>query len=368
MIKICKSVGIITYHFAVNYGARLQAFALQKYLSTQGLQVSIINYLPIRSNYDILRICLPVNPANVFNSFNNILKIKKFNDKKVVLNVGKVYRTLAALKHNPPEHETYVSGSDQVWNPNCSPNNDIRPYLLDFGSNNSKRLAYAVSLGNCPEAVFENTKLWSPLTRMDSISVREADSVSKIQSLSKKDVQVCVDPTMLFSKSDYHKFFGIGEGFSENRFVAYFLNPRPLEVIPLLKKFHLSGFFVTQIFGGSFISSDRSDRVVPSPSGWVKYISESDGVITNSFHGVVFSIILNKRFLFLSLVGQEHKKNIRVTHLLKLLNLQERVVNCGNLEESVSVMMKPIKWAAVNKIVEELRLDSKQFLSVSLSL
>jgi len=203
----CTSIGIITYHFALNYGARLQAFALQKYLEVPGRKVMIINYFPRKAQFDIVRICIPLKISNALNAFNNMIKRHRFKDKNVILNNGRIYRSLSELRTRPPEQEAYICGSDQIWNPNCSPNSDIRPYLLDFGQKDSKRLAYAASLGNCPQAFLEDYSLWSPLSRFNSISVRESDSVPIIKQFSRKEVNVCVDPTMLFSKMDYFRFF-----------------------------------------------------------------------------------------------------------------------------------------------------------------
>ena len=367
MINRCKNVGVMTFHFALNYGARLQAYALQKYLEMQGYNVTVINYLPRRAQFDIARTCVPLKPTNVLTSYYNLIRLNKFKDKIVSLNTSRIYRNLEELRREPPKLDAYICGSDQIWNPNCSPNKDIQPYLLDFGLSNSKRLAYAVSLGNCPEAVLENTDFWSPLNSFNSISVRESDAVSIIQKLSRRKVDVCVDPTMLFAKSDYHRLFNFEKRRDSDRFFAYFLNPNTSEVTRLFQKFQSSGLYITQIFGGSFVRFKTSERIVPAPSGWVKSISEASGVITNSFHGVVFSIIFNKRFLFLSLVGQEAKKNLRVAHLLNLLNLEERMISGQDLGDPVNLMLKPIDWLAVNKRVEQLSLQSKKFLDDALA-
>ena len=167
-------IGIVTFHFASNYGAVLQCYALQEYLTRRGHNVEVINYRP---SYHMVRYAGWKNPFLVarenWKRNKNERKIKRiyiyirgfvrgiilslkqtdgvkyrlfYDFTKKYLNQTQTYRTVKQLRRNPPEDEVYVVGSDQLWNPDFTDFRFDKAYFLDFGAPTTKRLSYAVSM------------------------------------------------------------------------------------------------------------------------------------------------------------------------------------------------------------------------------
>ena len=146
-------IGILTFHWATNYGAILQSYALQTYLIKCGHEVVIIDYKPKKYDLSLYKIFTSRHLLNLRESIKNLEKEKelaKFRSQH--LRLTKRYSSLEELKTNPPQCDIYISGSDQVLNPSFTQYGEGRKspassYYLDFGDSSVKRIGYAVSFG-----------------------------------------------------------------------------------------------------------------------------------------------------------------------------------------------------------------------------
>ena len=168
-------IGIITYWSSSNnYGQQLQCYAFQRYLISQGHDAFLIRYQPINSECNKIKKCIKKmgfhfllsiffkkyklnRKIERLNSVNRLLDVRRnfegFRNSNLRMSAS-IYRSIEELRNNPPIADVYICGSDQIWN-NPLNHKDTAGWYLDFGKEEIKRLAYAVSIGR---DIFENER------------------------------------------------------------------------------------------------------------------------------------------------------------------------------------------------------------------
>jgi hypothetical protein len=343
-------IGIITFHWAINCGAILQAYALQTYLSRMGHEVKIINYIPINTIDCLINSFRTKRvwriPGNIFECLKkssvylNEYQFEKF--RKKYLNLSNLYTSNKILKSNPPHYDVYICGSDQIWNPSLTMSGE-RSYFLDFGGSDIKRIAYAASFG-CKSWKFSR----SLLANFNAISVRENSGRRIVKEMGINDVCVMPDPTLLLEAKDYYKFVSS----VEKGFVFFYILHQDQKVIERVKNY-----------------IEQSNKIVESKNvgieEWLTLIKGSDIVITNSFHGMVFSIIFNKPFIVV--LVEKSGMNDRVFTLLERLGLEDRVIEYYNEEKIEDIMKREIDWERVEKEIDCMRKEALNFFEININ-
>lgn len=358
--KIMK-IGIITQPFHTNYGGILQNYALQQVLKQSGHEVWTIDY----SNF------------SWFNWFDNawrVIVLKLFgyktnfmdtpNERKrknmplrrfvrahidVTQPCTKKFKRSIVKKYSL---DALVVGSDQVWRPRY--NDRIEDCFLKFASNlNIKRVAYAASFGTDDwEFTNEQTERCAELAKkFDGISVREKSGVTLCEKYLKVSAIQVLDPTLLLHAEDYIKlcshipkrkpfvFAYILDGSEDKNTVVNALSERI--GLPCIIK-----------GAGNAISADDTIEL------WISYFRDAAFVITDSFHGMAFSIIFNNEFL---VFGNENRGNSRFDSLLDLLDLKNRII-----KNMPSEHLGNINWDSVNVRRENAIKSSKLWLMQNL--
>ena len=203
-----KRAAVITFHRALNYGAILQAFALEKILAEIGVYAEIIDYrCPhiecIYRPFDV-RHCesLSSGVKKCIKSFGLIKKRHNFNEfTKKHLRVTKKCRTRKNLQRTASKFETIITGSDQVFNPDAV-GGDFS-YFLDFADPDIKKIAYAASVGYNSFPPEYELKCIESLRKFESVSVREKSVCKTMARLIDKPVENVLDPTLLLSTSTW---------------------------------------------------------------------------------------------------------------------------------------------------------------------
>jgi len=377
-------IGLLTQPLRNNYGGLLQAWALQKILTEMGHNCIIVNReylrfqdlsLPhrivsrIKSEINILlgrqkRINRPdVNQTNYIRK--NILQFINHRYKGISPDI----HTDSALRKyiTAQAFDAFVVGSDQVWRPCYSPS--IGNYFLDFlpPRTKAKRIAYAASFGvDTREYTAVQTKTYAALAqKFDLITVREKSGVNLVRKYLKSKAQQVLDPTMLLSKSDYEELLNnptvkIKE--SDGQLFCYVLDPSnemTNTINSCSKTLGYKEFFCNrkQELTDSANSDNIDEYVIPAIEQWIKSFADADMVITDSFHGCVFSIIFNKPFWVIT----NYDRGIaRFTSLLDTFGLKDRIVN---LDSNIN-WQKPIDWERINKIRHRQALTSKRQLEI----
>lgn len=339
-------IGIITFHFVSNAGGILQCYALQKFLSKQGYDVQVIDYRP---KYHTVRYTARKNPfiyATWFwkknagkraikrvimtvRSFMRCLylNIKQPDKRKEQLfssfinehiRMTQNYSSLQQLRSNPPDADVYITGSDQLWNPELLDFAFDPAYFLQFGLENIPRISYAVSTGKKlnEDELFALRGMCEKLT---AISLREYDSKA-IEAIG-KDVHVCIDPTLLLDADDYASVESKQKDAEPFIFVYGFENTSEIHSAIALakKKYHC------KVINGSpnriKLGEDAENLLNYGPDRFLTLIKNAQCVVTNSFHGTVFSIIYHKDFITIA----HSTRGRRMTSLLSRLELTCRL-------------------------------------------
>lgn len=372
-------IGIITHPLEYNYGGLLQNYALQHVLRSFGHNVHTIDkvfFKHYRKRTIVLllkRFIKRIIGKEISISEKQYCYIKKncTNFVKENINVTKAFQNDKELKSIIKKYkfEAYVVGSDQVWRPAFA--NNIYNDFLDFcqDKENIKRLAYAASFGISEwEFNEEQTKECSRLAKLfDAISVREDSGIALCKEHLGVDATHVLDPTLLLEKEDYIKLVEKAqEPISEGNLFCYILdNNESIEkgIHNIENKLSLKGFQVkAKKEKWTFKCGENiKERVIPSPTKWLRAFMDAKMVFTDSFHGCVFSIIFNKPFW---VIGNKERGNARFDSLLKQFNLESRRFDISEMNNID--LTQPIDWAQVNTIKKEWQEKSINFLKGNL--
>lgn len=352
-------IGIITFHWATNYGAVLQVYALKTFLVKQGYDVVVINYVPRSYEKKFFTCFYTKNPFRVITNLLEYFKeqeIKTFRSKH--LKLTRKYPLLQELKIEPPECDVYICGSDQVWNPYFTAGGEGKTtlsYFLDFGSEKIKRIAYAVSFG-CTEYPKEVERHVIPvLSKFTAISVREETGREIVRKMGFLDVSRVPDPTLLLSDKEYDSVCGstICKHAEYNFF--YIIQQKQYEILKI------ANYFRSQL-AEDVISTLSFRNAIMGIEKWIQFIKNAKFIVTNSFHGVVFSVIYHKPFIAVLVEGTLSGMNDRIITLLESLGLQDRIMDCFDQEKINVLLSTTIDWTHVDENIQLLRREAGNFL------
>lgn len=375
-------IGILTQPLLENYGGLLQCYALQTILKRLGHEAWVVQ----RTSGElqgftkkVLFSCIK-QFDKIFLGGKLVKRLRpntyaKRNTSYFVLNYinpkTKLITTTETLKKCNVEQnfEAYIVGSDQVWRPVYSP--CINNYFLDFLSpqDRTKRIAYAASFG-VDEWEFseEETSVCKDLIKLfDGVSVREDSATALCEKyLGRNDALHVLDPTMLLEKEDYIRIVEKEkEPKSPGNLFCYILDEssEKNQVVESIAS-QIDAVPFTQMPKCKLTDENLKDRlddcVYPSVTAWLRAFMDADMVVTDSFHGCVFSIIFNKPFW---VIGNHSRGMARFESLLSMFGLEERLIK----RTSMSVeFTSPIDWARVNAIKKDWQEKSYNFLKINL--
>ena len=379
-------IAIINFHYAYNYGAVLQCTALKQILENQGHTVEVIDYRPFYQMQYYQEYPNPFQAALValrkkkkdnicarlfFSTkwfFHTVLNYRNAGDRKALRNLfepyleknfkqTKRYNTYTELVSDPPKgFDAYICGSDQLWNPDVTWGIDPA-YYLNFGDE-VKRIAYAVSpCGlDCKNNINEIREAGS---RLDSISLREEEKrLDLLAVFQNKEIFVCPDPTLLLSAADYAKY---EEKITKRDFIAFYgFDDRDNNKILMNKAIQLSKASSLPIidFSLDYFSwnYDKVERIKVTPGEFLSYIKNGKFIVTNSFHGTVFSIIYNRDFYTLPKSGT----SARMVELLVRLGIEKRIIG-SCVEDSVE-----LNYSSINSKLKCYALQGIEYLENNL--
>jgi len=345
-------IGIETVYQSHNCGSFLQAYALKMALAKNNYYVSFVRNPKPRSHFLWYKL---------FQSLHFLCKLD-FSRSKYILQLYLAFqrskKELGKIKSSTRTLETIIYGSDTLWNI------DDQYFLNNWkhfwgGDFFGRKIAYAISIGNTSiDTLSRKDYLVDCLNKFEYISVRDSATYDFVVHNLKngKPTTRVVDPTMLLEKSDYDKV--AARCVDENFIFVYYFGEISPEAKARIKDFS------TKI--GRKIISFGCDRgwadkyVTNDPFKMLSYFDKADFIITNTFHGSVFSIIYNKQFICF---GKEKKK---VFDLLEHFCLDDRLADCS---EDFSYMFdKVIDYSHTNYIWEADRKASLEFLEKALNI
>lgn len=370
-------IGILTQPLHNNYGGLLQNYALQTALRKLGHESQTINIknrenLKFRKYASLLkRTVLKLSGQKVrvraWPTEEEKEIISKYTQqfiKKNITTTDLITKKLDEKLIDKYSFDAYIVGSDQVWRPKYSP--QMSTFFLDFLENNYgvKKIAFAASFGvDDWEFTEPQTKEYKRLIKLfNAISVREDTAVELCKKHFGVDAAHMLDPTMLLARNEYISLVEKEkiEKSSGNLF-TYILdstNDKNSIIEKISNKYNLKAFSVMQPKRFSDIDRNGIDECVfPPVEEWIRGFMDAEFVVTDSFHGTVFSIIFNKPFIS---IANESRGTTRFTSLLKLFQLEDKLVH--SLSDFNLTGYKEINWENVNSILEREKTSSIQFL------
>lgn len=353
-------IGLLSPHYAYNYGAVLQAFALKHYLRSIGHDTVIINRRPA---YQCAIPSLLGRMARKVEEFAKRSSFGKFEKQFLQPQTRPIILQSDWNNFSEYKFDAVIVGSDQVWRDNYVFNSFGFNLFLDFVEDGVKRIAYAPSLGKesweASDDVTDKVKLL--LNKFNAISVREITSIPILKNKFGVDSQLVVDPSMLLTADEYQNKFCIPEK-RDQYIAAYILDDNKMFNKNLNRLSHDAGMPVHKIGVKSPNSSIRvmlnRFRPMPSVTKWVENIANSNGVVTNSFHGMMFSIIFRKQFV---VVMNNKRGAARFLSLLKMFGLGDRLIDESN-SNYYSLLSTPIDFESIEDNINHWRNISIEFL------
>lgn len=369
-------IGILTLPLLTNYGGILQAYALQTILERMGHEVIVID--------DKSRFILKVKQKPYVYAKRFIKKyilkenIRVFSEqyhRHTYSIIGQYTQSFISEYIHKLEIsnlsilqkknlDIIIVGSDQVWRP--SYNAPIAKAYLNFAKSwKIKRIAYAASFGTDEwEYTPKQTKCCMKLLhQFSAISVREESGIRLCHEHFRSEAKHVLDPTFLLNCNDYIQLIkraNIHD--SKGELFCYILDEtenKDLLIEQVSKKLALTPFYTKnkKIFSESLIT----EKIVPPVEQWLLGFQKAKFVVTDSFHGCVFSILFNKPFI---VYGNAERGMARFDSLLSLFELQDRFVS--SFEEYKQKEFKAIDWSNVNQILDQKRKESIYFLESNL--
>ena len=375
------NIGVLTQPLKNNYGGLLQAYALQKVLEELGHSAIVLDRHKAKvSTYrkvgvyfkNFLRgvfgekglIFFPNEDQIEFISQNTSQFIKENIKKTEILSSEKMLKQ----EFSDRAFNALIVGSDQVWRPKYS---IIEDYFLGFvkTEKNIKRIAYSASFG-VDEWEFSSRQTKNVrklIKKFDAISVREDSGVDLCKRYLGVDVSQTLDPTMLLSIKHYRMLaLKSGEQPSFGDLVVYILDDcyeKRTFVQTAANDLNLSPLYLMPPKLSRETQRTIGKCIFPSVNHWLNAFLHAKFVITDSFHGCVFSILFNIPFMA---IGNKDRGLSRFKSLLKQFRLEDRLIlSSDNI--SVPQLQRDIDWDGVNERREALRASSLEFLVKSLS-
>lgn len=381
-----KKIGVLNCSHIYNFGSVLQSYAMEKIIANiSGYETKSIrynqkkdlryvrNYFPQLFEKEIVTMKLKNLKRKAYLKYlnkelaDNIKKrekcFQKFVDSK--FNFTKIYTDWYSLCESVEEFAGFVLGSDQVWHPI---NLGSHFYTMEWIPDNIPKIAYASSFGVSAIPRRQEPATKNYLKHMDAISVREKAGSEIIKKLTGKNVPVVLDPTFLLSeiqwreiaepihKKGYIFCYFLGNNISARKYALQLKKETGLNIvcIPFMDEINKCDIQFGDI---------RLFEV--NPTSFLSYIINAEYVVTDSFHGTVFSVIFQKQFVVFNRFADNRKlsTNSRIDTLLETLEItRRRILIPTTTKEAVRIMTDEIDYKHVMKKLKELCNDSLDYL------
>lgn len=374
-----------------NYGTLLQNFALQTYLQQRGhttfwirtrstqvvqnkrerITSELIRHLRILVRF-LLTPILGRPYSKRLATFNkrNPRHFEEFIRRHTPTTLQEF--SMEELVDNPPVVDALIVGSDQVWRDVTKIN------FLGFGPREVRRIAYAVSAPwpVLDESWLQDASQFTP--QLNAVSVREAEGLAVCKKLEIEDAVHVIDPVLLLKEEHYLSIIrndGEDRNYRNSFILGYFVNIRAINQIPWQS---IVGFANTGGYELKVVPMQGAELVIPekhvftpSPSAWLNAFHKADFVVTNSYHGALFAIIMKKPFIVFLQSGVKAPENCRFTSALEPLGLGDRILARDSWQkitasELALQMSRPIDWDRVDLALTKWRRSSTKFLGEAL--
>ncbi len=387
-----KKIGLVTLYNSDNYGAMLQAYALQTTIGNLGCECEIVQHdrfgVPLKRErknrrdqlnniVQYLGLCLR-NPRVLSYAWRaldkglkrefarNSARCREFRRDFFPSLSPVFYNSIRQIQDDPPRCDAFVCGSDQIWNPERF--EGAAPFFLDFGGDDVDRIAYAPSLAadRIQDSMHPQYRKW--LERFQAVSVRERSSCAAIEEATGIKPRWVLDPTFLLAREEWSAIAEEDPNRRRKFVFCYFLGYENfIAAYPTIRQVarRLDADIVVLPNGQhSLAKGVCPEDQLCGPCAFLGYIKNAAYVLTDSFHGTALSLNFRKDFgVFRARANASFvHKFVRIQNILEALGLLERVFSQGEIPP-----LDPVDYASAAPKLDVLIRESKAFLADALS-
>jgi len=351
---------IFTLYGNINYGNKLQNFAVQELLKNKNIESYTVVFEESinmkRIMKDFIKFFIPKYRKKIIKDRKRKKEFKKFDN-----NILKIKKR----KINNMKIDYYFIGSDQVWNPNDTQSNKIVKFINE-ATVEKKVKTISISASIAAEDIPDTNKneYIKHFSRIDYISVREEQAKSLIEKYTERqDVEVVLDPTMLVDIKIWKEYqqkptvFDIYNKSNKKYVLLYFLGKINEERYDVINDFaNKNGCEIINIL------DYNSPYYTCEPMNFLWLIDNASFVFTDSFHSCVFSILFKKKFIVFDRLGRTNNMSSRIKNLLDIFKLNNNIYN-GSIDEK-KIMSD---YSSVNKIIKKEKEKFEKYLDEALN-
>lgn len=341
-------IGVVTfYETQDNYGQVLQFYALNKFLNMLGHEVFLLRCNKTHKRNIMRLVCnIATSPSKYLFEIKRRYRHSKYLSEirshprnfdefriKYFCMTEKVYEQ-GELSENFPHADAYICGSDQIW----ASLNWVN--YLGFVPNSIKKIAYAPSFGGWNFSRMEKQVLADYIEKFDVVTLREQSGIDLCKSLGRMDATLVPDPTFLLPHTEYAMIMDNDVCMEKYLFLYLLGNKTKIDMDSVYSFAEQKGLKV--VYVPSQGAMEKYEKVYPSVERWMSLLKNAEYVLTNSFHGMAFSIIFNKNFMVIPLSGIHKHMNDRIDTTLSKYGLQDRIFKSDYAPYHIDIDYKPI--------------------------
>lgn len=364
-------IGTITLHHNANYGANLQAYALVKCLSqlTED-EVCLVDYRNERirnlyrfAPFNVLDNGIQINFSSCKRFAKMLLrpqgtlirdrKFQKFRNAHIPMT--KIVKNGEQIKALNCSH--LFVGSDQIWNDWITGDQKNRVFYGNVKQDNTVLASYAASLGNQEFSAEEDAAVSAYINNFDFLTVREENLAGLVRNRYRGNVEIVSDPVFLLDKTEWEKLC-VSSTQEEPYIFVYFLERNP-ELFKLAEKVSEYLNLPLRVFCDGLVipwGQENYDKNA-DPIDFVSGIRNARFVVTNSFHGTVFSMLFHTPFVTIP----DTVRGIRMEELLRKYGLSDRL--CYSADAfSTDLVEQDINGSSVEAMLASEREYARDYL------
>lgn len=323
-----KKVGMVTFPRAVNYGTALQAAALQTALQAHGANAYFADHVCQKiadadKLFDIKQVFdFKYTAAHLLNLPTAQKRARRFSDFATA--------HMRFNSEDPALADIMVAGSDQIWNGVITGNDEY--YFLNFEKGYTKKTAYAASFGVSDIPHEQYPRLRDLLLDFDVLSVREEQAAKIVQDITGKTVPIVPDPTLLLTREDWEPYMAPK---ADNGYIFVYTVFNSDSLWKFAEDLSCkTGLPIKTVSYSTLHKHNATYDYTAGPAQWLRYMADAAYVVTNSFHGVAFSVNFEKQF-FYELPPAKSGVGSRLSHITAHYGLSNRALHTANLGEKI---------------------------------
>lgn len=374
------TIGIMTYYAVQNFGAALQAFALQQNVERLGANAEFLRFFDKHNesisttNKSALSLLLH-NRKLQYNLLHfarfirvkrytkpNSIGFKNFQEKYLQSSIEPYYDS-EDLRQANERYDGFISGSDMVWTPIGQ---DMSAYFLQF-TDKDKRYSYAPSMTGCQTFTESDAAAIKDfLLDMNEISCREQEGVDYVKQVTGRDATLVIDPTLLFSKEEWRKELSITTQRPKKPYILCYnfggLPPKiESEVYRIAKERNMDVRYIPLCHKESDAELKLGHHGPYGPREFVELFLNASFCVTNTFHGFLFSLISENPFVVIHREkGNAWKANeTRISNLMDILGIVHRYID---LDTEIKEEYFILDYNTINERVKSKRAASIAYL------